>query len=324
MCGAHTFAERIPEVVASYQQRTSRLLAALRQVAAEMSGELGARALKPLGITVSPDTLLRLTKEPPNEPITTPKALGVDDFAFRRGRSYGTILVDLKSHRPIDLLADRTAETLAQWLLAHPGVEWISRDRASEYARGAATGAAMARQVADRWHLLKNLREALERVISRVYPRLQERAKASPTPFPRLKRERSWNEQVASDLSRQRRKTRSEEVIELYQQGIPLQQIAQRLHLSRGTIYTYSAAGTFPERAPRSTSAGTRKILDPSTGYLRQRDLDAVKAAFTSHFSNGPTEGQITRLKLIKRTLYGRGSFELLRQRVLFSPSSAA
>jgi transposase len=266
LCGAQPFAERIPEVVASYQQRTTRLLAAFRQVAAEMSGELGARALKPLGMLVSPDTLLRLTKEQSNQPVTTPKALGVDDFAFQRGRSYGTILVDLKSHHPIDLLADRTAETLAQWLLAHPGVEWISRDRAGEYARGAAKGAAAARQVADRWHLLKNLREALERVLSRVHARLQERAVASPTPFPRQKRERSWNEQVTSELSRQRRKTRYEEVIELYRQGTPLLQIAQQLHLSRGTIYKYVAAATFPERAPRSASAGTRKILDPYIG----------------------------------------------------------
>jgi transposase len=133
-------------------------------------------------------------------------------------------------------------------------------------------GAPQAQQVADRWHLLKNLREALERVLGRVHASLkQQQETAASTPFPRRKREQSQNEQVASQLSRQHRKARYEEVIDLYRQGVPLLRIAQQLQLSRGTIYKYVAASTFPERAARSASAATRNIIDPYSKYLRPR-----------------------------------------------------
>ena len=132
---------------------------------------------------VSPDTLLRLAKRTTEPPLIVPQALGVDDFAFRRGRSYGTLLVDLKSHRPVDLLPDRSADTLAGWLRAAiPGVEYLSRDRsAPEYARGA-SGAPTAQQIADRWHILKNLREVLERLLGRVHARLKQRYDALGCP----------------------------------------------------------------------------------------------------------------------------------------------
>lgn len=115
------------------------------------------------------------------EPVV-PSILGVDDFAFRRGQKYGTLLIDWERHRPIDL-PDRTAETFAHWLRAHPGVKWISRDRSGEYGRSAQLGAPEASQVMDRWHVLKNLREAVERVVTRVYPRLhlrQEQRRSTP------------------------------------------------------------------------------------------------------------------------------------------------
>jgi hypothetical protein len=98
--------------------------------------------------------------------------IGVDDFAFLKGRRYGTIVVDPERHRPIELLADRSAETLAAWLKEHPGVRTISRDRSTEYERAVKAGAPQATEVADRWHLLKNLREVTQRMLERNWKKL--------------------------------------------------------------------------------------------------------------------------------------------------------
>ena len=98
-------------------------------------------------------------------PPTTIKRIGVDDFAFKRGAFYGTLIVDLETGKPIEVLRDRTATTLALWLQQYPDIELATRDRSTEYARGLSEGAPQAQQVLDRWHLIKNLREALERQV---------------------------------------------------------------------------------------------------------------------------------------------------------------
>lgn len=201
-----TVVEPLPEVVPRYGRHTKRLKATLKRFAIALSGQAGSHLLEQIGMPASGDTLLRLAKEGSISTIQAPQILGVDDFAFKRGRTYGTILVDLQTHRPIDLLRERTADALSLWLRAHPGVLIISRDRSSEYAHGASDGAPQARQVADRFHLLLNLREATERALKRVHAELIEQQKASGhLQAPRYQRRRSQTEIATSKVARLRR-----------------------------------------------------------------------------------------------------------------------
>lgn len=179
-CSRRIFTERLPELVAPYARRTSRFTEVLVLLGLALGSRPAARLAERLNMIVSPTSLLRLLRRQPrleapeHAPCSTPRIIGLDDFAFRKGQRYGTILVDLQTHRPIDVLADRTAETLVAWLRKHPCIEVISRDRSTEYSRAISIGAPQARQIADRFHLVKNLRESLERLIDRNRSYLQD------------------------------------------------------------------------------------------------------------------------------------------------------
>jgi transposase len=459
-CRAHdcprvTFAETLPAVAVKYGRQTSRLSEAVRLIGYVLGGEAGSRLSNRLGMATSPDTVLRRLKVGPSVEVRGAKAVGIDDWAWRKGQRYGTILVDLESHTPIDLLPDRSADSLATWLQAHPGAEVVSRDRGGIYADGATRGAPQAIQVADRFHLLCNLTAAVERVLESKRNALAKAVVLVPVTEPagppadsrpkaksRLENDR--------EERRQRRVDRYNEVIGLHRQGMSQQAISLTLHIQRKTIRRFVRAGRYPERATphrrppginrfqefllrrwgegchnatklwheiqgqgytggRSTMAkfiatlrvpGTtyfrptaaprqKKAKPPSprqaamllarrpeklkpdqaqllaklneccpeipilydltqgfaqvfrdkqsehlqtwidhargTGLLEighfcdglRRDEKAVNAAVILPWSNGQVEGQIHRLKLVKRQMYGRAKFNLLRRRVL-------
>ena len=181
-----TFTERLPGVLKPFARRTNRLTDKLCGLGQALGGEAGSRRAADLAMPISPDTLLRLVRHSDLPSSATPTVLGVDDFAWKKGRTYGTILVDLERHQVVDLLPDRSADSLVEWLLTHPGVKVISRDRGGIYAEGARRGAPDAEQVADRFHLLKNLREALEPLLNREHAHLPRVAPSATSAADRL------------------------------------------------------------------------------------------------------------------------------------------
>lgn len=279
-CSRRTFAELFPNLLTRYAQRTERLKQAQRNVAVKLGGEAGSALLSPLRMVSSPATLLRGIRLMQLPEHVTPRVLGVDDWSFRKQKTYGTVLVDLERHCVVDLLADRSAETLADWLRQHPDVEIISRDRSTEYARGAREGAPQATQVADRWHLLLNIRQMLERYLPRVRGRLEQLPSVSTTEESLTsKREhafrRTKGEQLASQESRTRRLARYEQVKRLSRDGKSFSVISRELAMDIKTVRKYASADAFPERVRQPGSS----ILDPYLRYLNIRHQEGCENA---------------------------------------------
>ncbi len=261
LCRRKVFCERFPKVVESYGRKTIRLQKLFGILAFVLGGEAGSKTARQIGLQISGDTLLRRIRRFPGLRNESVKVLGVDDFAFRRGEKYGTILIDLEKRKPIDLLPDREAETLAKWLKKHPEIEIISRDRAGCYAAGGRAGAPQAVQVADRFHLLKNLLDSFEKFLSRQNQII---AEVFQKVFPSsLNRQNGRSPQTkplpsaAKNLEIEQREARVEAhekrfrtVKELHLGGIPILAIARRLKMSRNTVKKFLAVESAPMRQP--------------------------------------------------------------------------
>lgn len=451
-CPRRIFTEPLPGIAARYAHKTLRLGDALRELVLLAGGEAAARIARTFGLMVSPDALLEAIHRQAIPAAPTPRVLGIDDFAFRKGRRYGTILVDQERRCPIDLLPDREASSVAQWLKTHPGVQIVTRDRAEAYRNGITAGAPEALQVADRFHLLANLTQALQESLTPHRKHFRRTADMASTQRTSITSGCRTALQKLQAQRRDRRREKWQRVQELSQQGYTHAQITFETGVSLRTVTRFLSSDVYPERRARARSPneltpflpyikqhgkaggqnvaqlyrqiqeqgftgsygavytavvrlrkgmslmssenGTARVpalrthysarqmtwlvLQRTTGKLtpeeqadlsaaleavpdlsevvdlverfvalvRRRDsaelerwlatasassfgavkglarslgsdLAAVRASLEHEWSNGPVEGQVNRLKFLKRQMYGAGSFDLLKARVL-------
>ena len=303
-CPRQIFTERFPDLVQSYARITNRLREALVALGLATSAEVSERLAPSLSMRVSAPTLLRRLRAVACPPPTSVRILGVDDWAWKKGQLYGTLLVNLELGKPIELLPDRKEATLEAWLRGHPEIEVVSRDRGGEYAAAVRKGAPQAQQVADKFHLLLNLREKLKELMARkqkLLPHIEttsskaiaDRARGAhsagaPSPpaseaverskpfrhmSPHLRVASSGSaptppEEAPSQISRSNRYARYEAVRTLHQQAISEREIARRLRMSRQTVHRFLQAETAP---PRSRPPYRGGILDPYKPYILDR-----------------------------------------------------
>lgn len=398
LCKQKVFCERLPKVADAYARKTVRLNDTLILLAFALGGEAGARVAKKLSMTTSGDTLLRRIRRVASQclptPSSLPKTIGVDDWAWRKGHTYGTIIVDLEQRKVIDLLPDREAETLTAWLRSHKSVETVARDRSKIYKNGIVMGLPFAKQVADRWHLLKNLSDALRSIVDRLQKRRKRSVRAQqPSTETNISNEfesvsrngvvfesisdKEWEksvqktfEEVKKRLCRNRlephlpaiaiapsksittnlksysnnasgphcyerdefKKLDSDVLVrlcfhkeDLSEENTMLLNSARTLCAEFDKAYLLSRAFislvrgkkemTLNQWIAKAWGSGIKELTSFANGL--QSDYMAVQESFTSKWSNGQTEGQVNRLKLIKRQMYGRAKFDLLRARVL-------
>jgi transposase len=285
-CERRIFTERLPELVAPYARKTPRFIMVLHAIGIALGGKAGVRLATRLQLPTSPSTLLRLVRAASVPHTPALQAVGIDEWAWRRGHRYGTILVDLATHRVVDLLPDRSAASVAAWLARHPTITVVCRDRSPLYADGIRQGAPAAVQVVDRFHLVDNFREAVEAFLRNQRGALQAAAARTAqaltplgsvvpvTPMYQGRRQSPKPQQPRVASERQHRPTPWGEIYTavhtLRAQGLPVATIARQLGISRPTVYAYVRRAT-PPGPKRPQFQWTTHVLTPYIPYLIRR-----------------------------------------------------
>jgi transposase len=275
-CVRKIFAEHFLSLTFPRVKFTRRLQEALCEMGFELGGEAGARLGRKLSYPGSPDTILRLVKQAKLPTTSSPRIVGIDDWSWKRGLLYGTLICNLENHRPIDVLPDRSVETVSGWFEKHPSVEVVSRDRSSEYAAAIKKGAPQALQVADLWHIGKNLSESVSTLLARcraeIRRGLQGQAKPEHEDVVPVQEERrparSRSVEMAHAARHAQKQDRYEQVIELHRQGMKAPDIAHQVGIGERTVYRWLAHTSFPEARRRQRRPS---LIDPYERYVISR-----------------------------------------------------
>lgn len=274
-CARRTFSEDIHALAGRHQRRTRSHARALHALGRALGGEAAARLAVELGLSTSADTMLReLRRSGDARRMPAPRVVGIDDWAIARGHRYGTIVVDLERREPIEVFEGREATAVADWLRAHPTIKIVARDRAGAYSEAVETALPRAQQVSDRWHLLTNLRDNVERMLQRLGPQMRQAAQQVVVGEATLGRQgstrgsglRAW--QSLSDDRRALRLAQYEKVMALHDQGGTMKGIGRELAIDHRTVRNFIASGAFPERARRARGPTP---LDAHRQYIEDR-----------------------------------------------------
>jgi transposase len=284
-CAQSTFSEQIPGLTTPFARRTPPLTGALVDVALALAGRPGSRLAAKLAMPCCRDVLIRLIRAQPLPDAGRVEVLGVDDFAVRRGQSYNTILIDMDSHKPVDVLCDRESGTLAAWLRDHPEIQTVCRDRAGAYAEGIRTGAPQAIQVADRFHLWKNVCEAAEKTVAAHHHCLRAAAAHAEPVRPEPPAPSSLPAaEPAAPLKPDRRlaertRARYAAVHECLARGLSRSAASQELNLDIQTVRRFANALCAEELLGKAENRSTR--LDPFIDLVNQRWNEGMTNAET-------------------------------------------
>jgi transposase len=275
-CAQKIFAERLPAICHPHAQRTKRLQEALCQLGLRVGGQAGADVGQQQGYSGSRDTILRLVRRSSLPAQSEPRIIGLDDWARKRRLRYGTLICDLEGSQPIDLLPDRSTPTVSAWLEKHPSLEVVSRDGSSEYASAIRKGAPQARQVSDRWHLVKNLAACVSVQLAQSLAQLRREETAAAA---RKEQEEEKPSQLCppaqtraiaqAQLARQaERMARYEHILQLQKQGMTSAEIALQLGVTPRTIQRWTATENIPYSRPRKPRV---RLLEAYQSYILQR-----------------------------------------------------